>query len=178
MAFWACLPWPGREPPADAPHEVVQTVDARDPVWRFELPSAATTWTLALEPPDAAIDGPGQRREGKWVIGGVRRATTIRVSRPGCDAGEATVLPTGRPEAQRTVELVCRMRAGGVVISAPRRSVIRINGIELPRDASLNPYRLPAGTWTVAVKSPRGKSVTRTLALKDHETLVFDTRLR
>jgi hypothetical protein len=159
------------------PLEVNRVVDD-EAVWRFDLPTSTTIWTLTPDPADALMDGPGRERDGKMVTTVTKKNATMRFTRPGCADKQMVLYPTGRPEAEQKVVLECKKLDSGLYIQAPRRTSVKIDGIDVPRYASLSPYPLPAGTWTVTLRSARGKTESHTVELRAGETLTLPSRLK
>jgi serine/threonine protein kinase len=147
--------------------------------WRFDLPSSTTAWVVKTVPADASILGPLRESTGTVSVTVGRKPVTLRVQRPGCEASTTTLTATGVANVERTVELVCPPLVGKISIQAPRRpAVVRIDGVTLGKAVSLDDYPMPAGTWDVAIITPRGRRELRTLAVRDGETAVFASKAK
>ncbi len=147
----------------------VRTVEG-DAVWHFDMPTPTTTYTLSALPADAFIDTgaavlrplPPKGPAGRVVVIVGKRALAVKVSRPGCDAKSLSLSSTGKATSTQAIKLECRDFDGRISIQAPKRPVlVKIDGVTLPRSADLSAYPLPAGTWNVALVSPRGKRETQ-----------------
>ncbi len=159
------------------PFEVNRTVDV-EPVWRYELPTSYTAWTVTTEPADALIDGPGRDQGGKVVVtAGTKKAVALRITRPGCAPRTVQLLSDGKAEGEQKIVLDCKQMNAGLFIKAPRRALIKVDGTELPRSAQRDPYRLPAGTWNISIKS-RGHTEVQTVELPPKKLYTLTSKLR
>jgi hypothetical protein len=99
--------------------------------------------------------------------------------RPGCETQTLTLAPTGQPTGEATVTLVCRDPVGRLAIKAAARPAqVRIDGISLPRNAALDDYPLPAGTWNVSLLSPRGRRDNQVVEVRAGETTLLVSKVR
>lgn len=159
------------------PLEVSRSVDSAE-VWRYELPSPTTTWTILTEPPDALVDGPGRERDGRHVVTVGKRGLTLRVRRPGCIEREVALHSIGRAEAEQKVELDCRTLNSGILVNVRKRPGLKIDGVEVSPLAALDPYPMPAGTWTVVVRRPGARPESVTVELRPGEVHTLTPRVR
>jgi hypothetical protein len=150
-------------------------------VWRYDLPTTTTTFTVQVTPADALVSGAAWReREKKYVaVAGPGRTVQVRVERPGCRAEQRALRATGRAEAVEKIELDCKkMAMSAVELRMSRKLTVRIDGIEIPKTANWNKYPLPAGNWTVNVRGARGKTDAFTLELPEGQTKIIESKLK
>ncbi|MDP2343947.1 MAG: serine/threonine-protein kinase [Deltaproteobacteria bacterium] len=139
------------------PLTTVRTIEG-DGVWRFDMPTATTTYSLTAIPADALIDAGAKEAAGKLAVLVGKRALPVKVSRPGCETKVVTLVGTGKAAGTQAITLDCRDFDGRISIQAPKRPIaVKIDGVTLPRGVDLSAYPLPAGTWNVVLTSPRGK---------------------
>jgi serine/threonine protein kinase len=163
------------------PLEINRVTDD-DAVWRYDLPTATTTWTVSADPPDALFDGPGRIVPvfggNKLVVSVGKKSMPVALSRPGCVGRSVMLYATGRTEAEQRVELECKKLDAGLFIRGKRGLRVRIDGTDIPKGASLEPYQLPAGTWTVSLRGSRGKTETSSVELRAGENLTLTSKLK
>lgn len=135
---------------------IVRTVEG-DAVWRYELPTPTTLWTVTTEPPDALIDAGRPEGTGRLAIVAGRRPVAIEIDRPGCSPVRLSLLGNGRAKGEQKVTLQCQPLTSRLVITSSRRpSAVRVGDVRLAKGADLGGYLLPPGEWEVTV-SARGK---------------------
>ena len=156
------------------PLTAVRTVEG-DAVWRFDMPTATTTHTVTAIPADALVDAGAREGAGKVAVTVGKRAIQVKVSRPGCESKQLTLSGTGKATGTHAVTLECRDFVGRVSIQTPRRPAsVKIDGVTLPRGVDLSAYPLPAGTWNIAITSPRGRRDAQTVeVVRDVNTPVI-----
>ena len=160
------------------PLEVTRTVDDES-VWRYELPTSTTRWRITVVPADALVDGASRGKDGVIIVKADKKSAQVVFSRPGCDQQPLTVYPTGRHDAEQNVTLSCRKLSAGLAVRfSSRRPQITIDGVEVARDAPVDPYPLPPGTFTVTLRGKNGKLESHTVELREGETLTLTTSLK
>jgi hypothetical protein len=160
--------------PLTATREIVD-----DGTWRFDLPSPTTAWKVTTVPDDAVVQAGAREAFGALDLVVGRKATAIKVARPGCAPQQTTLTATGRPAGELTVTLDCRVPDGVLELrTAVRPAQVRIDGVALPKNAPLDGYALPAGTWKVSVVSPRGRRDTQTVDVRAGATTVLVSKVR
>lgn len=152
------------------PLEVSRTVGDEPAPWRYDLPTSTTTWTVVAEPADTFIEGPGRARGGRHTVTVGKRSAVLKFRRPGCSDREVMLQAVGRAEAEQKVVLDCRPLDSALFVAAKRRPLVKIDGVEVSRAATLQPYPLPTGTWTVLLRGTRGKAESHTVELRAGET--------
>ena len=155
---------------------VVRVVESDD-VWRFELPTPTTQWTVTTVPADAVVElGRGVGTGATTVTVG-SKPVPVKVQRPGCAPEQFTLSGNGKAKAVRAVTLQCRPMDATLAVLSPRRPIsVRIDGIQLPRGARLDGYALPAGSYSVNVVTSRGKRDAGTVVLTAGERREFHSR--
>ena len=162
------------------PLEINRVVDDVTGAWRYDLPTPTTTWTVLAEPADALVVGPSRvssPASNRLVAPVGKKSLQVRVFRPGCTPRELTLYATGRSEAEQKVVLECKPLDSGLFIVGKRAMQVQIDGVEVSKSAKLDPYRLPAGTWTVLLRA-RGKAELNTVELRSGESLTLNSRLK
>ncbi len=160
------------------PLTAVRTVEG-DEVWRFELPTPTTTFTVTSIPQDALVDAGAKEAAGKVVLTVGKRPVTLSVRRPGCTDATLTLSGTGKATATQQVQLDCRDFDGRIAVQAARRpAVVKIDNIPLPKTVDLNAYPLPAGTWNVLFISARGKRDAQTVEVLRGENTPIVTKVK
>ncbi len=135
-----------------------------DEVWRFDLPTPTTVWTVSAEPPDALVEIGRLDGAGKLSATIGRRPLGVKIQRPGCTPVEFTVSGTGKAKAERSVTLDCKQLSSKLAVVASRRPrVVKIDGVPLPKGAPLDGYLLPPGTWNVDIINGKGRRETGTI---------------
>jgi len=154
----------------------VRTVEG-DEVWRFELPTPITAWTVTAEPADALVEVGRFDGLGTLTTPIGKKPVQVRVQRPGCVAQQFLLGGNGKARGERAVVLECRPMDSKLAVVSPKRPAsVRVDGIPLPRGAPLGDYPMPAGTWTINVVTSRGKREATTIDLVAGETREFRTR--
>ena len=160
------------------PLEVTRVVDDEG-VWRFELPTSLTRWRISVTPADALVEGAARGKDGAITVKAEKKSVQVQFSRPGCETQALTVYPTGRRDAEQKVTLSCRKLSAGLAIRFPgRRPQVSIDGAEVARDAPLDPYPLPPGTFSVVLRGRNGKTESHTVELREGETLTLTSKLK
>jgi hypothetical protein len=152
----------------------VSRVVTDDDTWQFELPTPTTTWTLKTEPADAQLVAVGREWMGEVKLTAGHKPLPVRIARPGCEPVTVTLTTNGKATGERAVSLTCRPLEGRLTVQAPRRPAqVKIDGVALPRAASLDDYPLPVGTWNISLVTPRGRRDARTVEVRAGETTTF-----
>ena len=155
---------------------VVRAVESDD-VWRFELPTPTTQWTVTTVPADAVVELGRIVGTGATTLTVGSKPVPVKVQRPGCAPEQFTLSGNGKAKAVRTVTLHCRPMDATLAVLSPRRPLsVRIDGIQLPRGAPLEGYVLPAGTHSINVVTSRGKRDAGTVLLLAGERREFHSR--
>jgi hypothetical protein len=145
--------------------EISKVVDDA-PIWRFDLPTSITSYTIATDPADALVYVNGERRDDDAKVTltvGPTRPVTVRALRPGCRGVEKKVTPNGRAEGVEKLVLDCKdMSRSGVIldVAKSKKTTVKIDDIELSRTAAWNKYPLPPGNWTVSIRQGKGRGKT------------------
>jgi serine/threonine protein kinase len=135
-----------------------------DEVWRFDLPTPTTVWTVTAEPDDALVEIGRLDGAGKLTATIGRRALSGKVQRPGCSPVEFSLVGTGKAKAEKNVVLDCRELSSKLAIVTSRRPrLVKIDGVPLPKGARLDGYLVPPGTWNVDIINGRGRRETGTI---------------
>jgi serine/threonine protein kinase len=149
---------------------IVRSVDG-DGLWKFEMPSPTTAWSLTAVPADAVLRAGRLEGMGHLELVGQASPVDVAVSRPGCAGQTLGIGRNGRAAFAQVVQLQCPPLTAMLSFDAPRRPAsIKIDGIAVARGADLDAYPMPPGTWSVVVVSPRGKREAFTIETRDGET--------
>ena len=159
---------------------VVRMVESDD-VWRYELPTPTTQWTVTTVPSDAVVEMGRVVNTGATTVTVGSKAVPVKVpvkvQRPGCVPQQFTLSGNGKAKASRIVTLQCGPMDATLAVLSPRRPLsVRIDGIQLPRGAPLDGYALPAGTYSISIVTSRGKRDAGTVLLSAGERREFHSR--
>ncbi len=148
---------------------IMRSVDG-DGVWKFELPSPTTQWSLTAVPADAVLRAGRLEGTGRLDLVGHASPVDVAVSRPGCAGQTLGIGRNGRAAFAQVVQLQCPPLTATLSFEAPRRPAsIKIDGVAVARGADLDAYPMPPGTWSVVVVSPHGKREAFTVETREGE---------
>ncbi len=138
-----------------------------DEVWRFDMPTFTTQYTLSVEPKDALIDAGSKEAAGKLSLTVGKKPIVVKVTRFGCEPVTLNLVGTGKPRTEQIIALGCKpLDARLAIVTNRRPAAVLVEGNVIPRGVSLDAYPMPQGTWDVSVKPARGKIDRRTLEFK------------